>query len=200
MGRTTTRVMTVVAAVVTIVALLAGCSSTKKEHAAPASCDLSTATISTEVPAAGSSSGVVATVSRVGAMNESGTITTVTVGEDGRVDALADGPKRPHRRGTLDAASLDRLRQCIDDSGFVAIPEGYRGPTQGKLGNTFCSIGDAPDVTVVATGSSGETRTATAHALGTRGDSCDFGDPPALDEVYAALEQIRQVVSDTGTG
>jgi hypothetical protein len=133
-------------------------------------------------------------------MNESGTITTVTVGEDGRVDALADGPKRPHRRGTLDVASLDRLRQCIDDSGFVDIAEGYRGPAQGKLGDTSCSVTDAPEVTVVARGTSGETRTATGYALGIRGDSCDFGDPPALDEVYAALEQVRVVVSDTGTG
>jgi hypothetical protein len=124
----------------------------------------------------------------------------VTVGEDGRVDALADGPTRAHRRGTLDAASLDGLRHCIDESGFLDIAEGYKGPTQGKLGAKFCSIGDAPDVTVVATGTSGETRTATAHALGTRGDSCDFGDPPALEEVFAALEQIRQVVSDTGAG
>ncbi len=124
----------------------------------------------------------------------------VIVDADGQVDALADGPGRGRRHGTLDAASLDSLRQCIDQSGFLDIAEGYKGPTQGKAGDKFCSVGDAPDVTVVATGTSGETRTATAHALGTRGDGCDYGDPPALGEVFAALEQVRQVVSDTATG
>ena len=45
-----------------------------------------------------------ALMKRVNAMNESGTITTVTVDEQGRVDALADGPGRGHRHGTLDSA------------------------------------------------------------------------------------------------
>ena len=111
----------------------------------------------------------------------------------------AQAPGRGHRRGILDAASLDSLRQCIDESGFLDIAEGYKGPTQGKFGNKFCTVTDAPEVTVVATGS-GETRAATGYALGMRGEGCDYGDPPALEEVYATLEQIRQVVSDTGTG
>jgi hypothetical protein len=189
-----------VAAVMAIGVLTAACSSTKQEHAAPASCDLSRATITPAAPVAGATSGVVGTVTRVGAMNESGAVTTVTVTEDGQVNALADGPTRPHRVGTLDAASLDSLRRCIDESGFLDIEEGYQGASQGKLGNKFCTVTDAPEVTVVATGTSGETRTATGYALGVRGDSCDYGDPHALDEVYAALEQIRQVVSDSATG
>jgi len=185
--------------VATMVVLGGACSSSKKEHAAPASCDLSKATITNVVPPPGAESPVLATVSRVGGMNESGSITTVTVSDDGRVDTLADGPTRPHRRGTLDAASLDSLRQCIDQSGFLDIQEGYKGASQGKAGGKFCTVTDAPDVTVVAKGSSGETRTATGYALGMR-EGCDYGDPPGLDEVFAALEQIRQVVSDTGTG
>jgi hypothetical protein len=188
-----------IATVAVVAALTTACSSSK-EHAAPASCDLSKATISTAVSPAGSAPGVIASLTRVGGMNESGAVTTVTVTGDGQVDALADGPTRPHRRGTLDTASLDGLRHCIDESGFLDIEEGYRGATQGKSGDTFCTVTDAPEVTVVAAGSSGETRTATGYALGVRGEGCDYGDPPALDEVYAALEQIRQVVSDTGSG
>ncbi len=198
MRRMTTTVVAVV--VLQVVAVVSGCSSSKEEHTAPASCDLSTATITNVAPGPGSSSASVGAVSRVGGMNESGAVTAVTVGQDGRVDALADGPTRAHRRGILDATSLDSLRSCIDDSGFLDIREGYKGATQGKAGSRFCTVTDAPEVTVVATGSSGETRTATGYALGIRGDGCDYGDPPALDEVYAALEQIRQVVSDTGTG
>jgi hypothetical protein len=198
---TTSRVMSTVVALALIGALGAACSSSKKEHAAPASCDLSRATITNVVPGPGSDSEVIAKVSRVGAMNESGVvITVVTVSEDGRVDALADGPGRGHRHGTLDAASLESLRRCIDETKFVDIAEGYQGPTQGTFGSKFCTITDAPEVTVVATGSSGETRTATGYALGNRGEGCDYGDPPALTEVYAALEQVRQVVSDTATG
>ncbi len=182
-----------------LAALTASCSSSK-EHAAPASCDLSKATITTAVPSVGSAPGVIASVTRVGGMNESGAVTTVTVTADGQVDALADGPTRPHRRGTLDAAALDGLRRCIDESRFLDIDEGYQGARQGKSGDKFCTVTDAPEVTVVATGSSGETRTATGYALGVRGEGCDYGDPPALDEVHAALEQVRQVVSDTGSG
>lgn len=189
------------AAALSLVVSIGACSSSKQEeHVAPASCDLSKAAITSEVAPPGSDAKNLAGVSRVGAMNESGVVVSViTVSEGGQVDALADGPGRGHRHGTLDAASLDSLRRCIDDSGFLDVAEGYVGPTQGKAGSKVCTVTDAPEVTVVATGSSGETRTATGYALGIRGDSCDYGDPPALDEVFTALEQIRQIVSDTAT-
>lgn len=191
----TGRVRRVLLAVLCLALPAAACSGSKSDSAAtsPASCDLSGITPQVSDGPAESTAPALASMTAF-SVETNENILIVSVQPNGEITALGTGDQ-PHH-GRLTASELAQVQQCIDDSGFLSLDEGFTGAATGSAGgDSRCTVSDASVITVTAKGSSGEVRTASGIGPGFADSGCDFGYPDALVDLHAALERIRATTS-----
>jgi hypothetical protein len=125
----------------------------------------------------------------------------LVVRSDGSVDAVGSGiaSRDGMLHATLDGESVARLQRCVDDSDFLALPEGSHSPAYARAGDKFCAVSDAATTTIVLRSTTGDVRTASADGLGLEGDSCPLDRPPSLTIMFRALDDLRERVAEVGT-
>jgi hypothetical protein len=178
-----------------VVLSLAACSGTESGDAlaTPSSCDLASVAPNPSNGGTDSSTApIVARMTSYAAISDGQTVELLVLRADGELTARSDGLVH---RAELTLTDVGRVEQCIDDSGFLMLDDGFVGSEAGHRDGKLCAVADAPVLSITASGSSDVTRTANGSAPGFADGGCDHGYPDGLLHVHAALEQLRDAAA-----